>query len=41
VEFVKGNPVVKLERKAVGLHLEECQVAKFNVMDSAIRTKAD
>jgi hypothetical protein len=32
---------VKLERKAMGLQLEECQVAKFNLMNSAIRPKAD
>ena len=32
---------MKLERKAMGLHLEECQVAKFNLMNSAIRPKAD
>jgi hypothetical protein len=28
---------VKLERKAMGLQLEECQVAKFALMNSAKR----
>jgi len=31
---------VKLERKAMGLLLEECQVAKFNLMNNAIRPKS-
>ena len=31
---------MRLERKAMGLQLEECQVAKFNLMNSAVRPKS-